>query len=74
MRWNLPRLLAVGLVALAAGTVAGCGPAASENRSPTAESDPDRHQRALRETEEKVRRDQEAEREAFRGMRKAMPE
>jgi hypothetical protein len=74
MRKTCTRLAAVGLYFLAAWVVAGCGPAASTNLSPTAKSDPERHQRAVQETEEKVRRDQEAERAAFRGMTKSMPE
>lgn len=73
MRLNFTRIAAVGLYCLAAWSFAGCGPAASTNLSPTAESDPDRHQRAIQETEEKVRRDQEAERNAFQGATKAMP-
>jgi hypothetical protein len=73
MRKNFTRLAAVGLYSLATWAFAGCGPAASTNLSPTAKSDPDRHQRAVQETEEKVKRDQEAEREAFRGVTKAMP-
>jgi hypothetical protein len=73
MRRNFTRLVAAGLYCLAAWGFSGCGPAESTNLSPTAKSDPDRHQRAIQETEEKVRRDQEAEREAFRGVTKAMP-
>ncbi len=60
------------LMTLAIG-MGGCGQGASSNQSPNSEQAPERFQQALRETREKVRKDQEAERKAFRHLGQRKP-
>jgi hypothetical protein len=74
MRSNSTCVASAVFVCLVAGAFTGCGRSAPTNLSPTPKDDPARYERAVRDTEEKVRRDQEAEREALRGMNKALPQ
>jgi hypothetical protein len=58
-----------------AATIPACGPRTSaENRSPSAELEPERSQKADEETAERIRREREAERNAFRKLRATAPQ
>jgi hypothetical protein len=73
MRTKTKPRLALSAAWFLGGAVVGCGPTPSSNLSPTPEQDPARHLRAVRETEEKARKDREAERNAFRGLGRSAP-
>jgi hypothetical protein len=67
------RRLAVAVVVVA-GLAGGCGPTSvGSNYSPTSESDPARHEQAIKSTEAKAKSDQDAERKAFQKLKRAAP-
>jgi hypothetical protein len=73
MRFLSKRGRAFRLAGLLLIAVAGCDPDRSTNFSPTPEQDPERYQRAVQESAEKARKDQEAERKAFSSQGQTIP-
>jgi hypothetical protein len=56
---------ALALAAALGGSGAGCGPAPPSNLSPSADQDTDRHEQANRYTQDRARKNQQAERKVM---------
>jgi hypothetical protein len=65
MRTSVPRRLGLGLAWMLGVTVAGCDTALPSNLSPTPDQATDRHEQAIRYSEQRARTNREAERKAM---------
>jgi hypothetical protein len=65
MQANVPRLLVLGMAWMFGLAAVGCDTAPPSNLSPTRDQAADRHEQAVRYSEQRARKNQEAERKAM---------
>jgi hypothetical protein len=65
MRASVPRLLGLGLAWILGAAAAGCDTTLPSNLSPTPDQAVDRHEEALRYSEQRAHKNREAERKAM---------
>jgi hypothetical protein len=66
MRASVPRLLVPGMAWMLGVAAIGCDATPPSNLSPTQNQAADRHEQAVRYSEERARKNQEAERKAMK--------